>query len=111
MNYTIKTNIGDVVVNDGILSNEEYAAIKLHRDRKAALGGRLVILRESIKLSYKGSADDLEDLIDHTLKQNNYDIDQVIDHYRSIAQPEPKTDISICHCGYRKPFCVCGAKS
>lgn len=110
MTYTIKTNIGDVIVNDGILSNEEYAAIKLHRDRKASLGGRLVILRESIKLSYKGNSDDLEDLIDHTLKDNNYNVNQAIDYYRSIAQKlegNAEPDISICHCGYRKPFCLC----
>ena len=110
MKYTVKTNIGDVIVNDGILTKKEYAAIKLHYDRKASLGSRLVILRESIKLSYKGSTDDLEDLIDHTLKDNNYNVDQAIDHYRSIAKQLESTtelDISKCHCGYRKPFCLC----
>ncbi len=114
MTYTIKTNQGEIVVNDGILSNEEYQAIKIHRDRKNSLGTRLVILREYIKQSYNGNMDELEDLLDCTLKENNYDLEQAIDHYRSITQKqnsESNIDISLCQCGYRKPFCLCSVKN
>jgi hypothetical protein len=110
MTYTIKTNQGEVVVNDGILSNEEYQAIKIHRDRKNSLGSRLVILREYIKHSHDGNRDELEDLLDCALKENDYDLEQAIDHYRSIIKKQDsKSDIGTlsCQCGYRKPFCSC----
>ena len=105
MSYTIKTSQGDVVVNDGILSNEEYAAIKLHRDRKNSLGNRVVILREYIKQSY-GDCDELENIVDSVLKESDYDLDKAIDHYRSVTKKQATEAVS-CQCGYRKPFCLC----
>lgn len=105
MRYTIKTNQGEIVVNDGILSNEEYAAIKLHHDRKNSLGNRVVILREYIKQSH-GDCEELEDLVDLALKENDYDLDKAIDRYRSITKKQT-TEAMSCQCGYRKPFCLC----
>lgn len=116
MRYTIKTKLGDVVVNDGILRMEEYQAIKLHRDRKNSLGGRLIILREYIKQSLSSGEqwvndsdhlDKLEDLLDCALKDNNYNIEKAIDHYRKASQKEDQEASTTCRCGYRKPFCLC----
>lgn len=102
-------------VNDGILSNDEYQAIKLHRDRKNSLGDRLIILREYIKQFFSGEQwtndsdheDKLEDLLDCALKDNNYNIEKAIDHYRNASQKEDQEASTTCRCGYRKPFCLC----
>lgn len=111
MHPTFKTKDGEIVViNDGILSNEEYKAIKMHRDRKNSLGNRLVILREYIKQFYNGNEDELEDLLDCALKENDYDLEQAIDHYRGVTKKQDsKSDVNTlsCQCGYRKPFCSC----
>lgn len=102
-------------VNDGILSNDEYQAIKLHCDRKNSLGGRLTILREYIKQFLSGEQwvndsdylDMVEDLLDCALKDNNYDIEKAIDHYRNASQKKDQKTKTTCQCGYRKPFCLC----
>ncbi len=94
------------------MSNEEYQAIKIHHDRKDKLGSRLVILREYIKQSYNGNRDELEDLLDCTLKENNYDLEQAIEYYRSIIQKQDsRSEIGSCQCEYRKPFCLCSVKN
>lgn len=114
MTYSIKTNQGDIMVNDGILSKEEYQAIKLHHDRKNSLGGRLIILREYIKQSYGNGwindpnhLDKLEEELDCALKDSDYNIENAIDHYRSITHKQNQEIGELCRCGYRKPFCLC----
>jgi hypothetical protein len=115
MNSTFKTKDGEtVIVNDGVLSNEEYQAIKLHCDRKNSLGSRLVILKEYIKQSYGRNwvddsehVDKLEEVLDYALKANDYDIEKAADYYRAIIRKLEQEESSLCQCGYREPFCLC----
>lgn len=86
----------------------------IHQTHKQVLRqGRLVILHNLIKQCYGNNWKHdaahwqaVEDLIDRELKQNEYDLEKIIDHYRKIAPPPAIYDPR-CKCGYIPPFCVC----
>lgn len=106
MDHIIKTNIGDVLINDHLnVKSPEYQKIKLHYERKRSLGSRLETLRDYFRILYAESwkdnvleHDGLEDLLDAVLIEHNYNIEVLVERCRKIAS---QTAIgTTCKCGY-----------
>lgn len=113
MDHIIKTNIGDVLINDHLnVNSPEYQKIKLHYERKRSLGPRLETLRYYFRIlyieSWKGNVlqdDELEDLLDVVLIEHNYNIETLIERCSKIVS---QTSIgTTCKCGYAAPLCAC----
>ena len=89
---------------------------KLHKLKKVALGPRVQILRVLIQRYYQDKRDlytnrdylkNCEAVLDNMLCKFNYELEDIIDKWRTVA-PALKTYPTTCEkCGYRPVFCSC----
>ncbi|MHB1947066.1 MAG: hypothetical protein ACYCQI_02985 [Gammaproteobacteria bacterium] len=125
---TIKINGDNVrlsplrLVNDNVLTFVRVNKAKLlvalweeHREKKQSLGHRVQVLRVLAQRYLEGNADTslasktidaqvIEGCLDDALIQFNYDVEAVINFYKSLVSPP----VISCKCGYQHPFCICG---
>jgi hypothetical protein len=87
---------------------------KAHKHAKQEIAGRVQVLRVLVQRYYadrreKYSESDYtkhcEAVIDNMLVKYEYNVEHIIDKWRTVA-PELKIDPIVCKgCGYRPPFC------
>lgn len=85
-----------------------------HQERKLALGHRVHVLQNFIKAAYSGQwcynntcLTELDEIVDETLMNYNYDLELAIDCWRPLSKSTPEFEQRQCDCGYVPPFCSC----
>ena len=102
------SNIDDVIIKE-----------KEHRQKKSDTRGRVQVLRVFIRNYYnekklKYTEYDFirhcEAVLDNMLAKYDYNIELIIDMWRSVTSQLKDEPIVCIECGYRPPFCGCTLK-
>jgi hypothetical protein len=92
---------------------------KEHSRKKSDIGGRVQVLRVLIRNYYYDKREKYteydfirhcEAVLDNMLAKYTYNIEGIIDMWRTLKSKLKKTPIICGDCGYRPPFCGCEVK-